>query len=147
MHERNLNKSWYYQYEFVSIKKGWIFWRITTCYCTKNDIKRFAFTTYLIKIQTENVLKTMTITDETTRDIVRFLRGFPPNICCCEVTYTSSLYWETEEKSTEGLSVEIKTYKVCSYVLPFDSLVYLLYIQNLETMLFDQWNMWNSLYI
>lgn len=70
--------------------------------------QRFACTTYLIKIQTENVLKTITITDETTRDIIKFFKGFPLNSCCDDVPFTSSLYGETEEESTESLPVEIK---------------------------------------
>ena len=50
----------------------------------------------------------MTITDETPMDIVRFIKGFPLNSCCDDVTYISSLYGETEEESTGGLSVKIK---------------------------------------
>lgn len=48
----------------------------------------------------------MTIADETTRDIVRFINGFPPN-SCDDVTYISSLYGEIEDL-TGSLSVEIK---------------------------------------
>lgn len=50
----------------------------------------------------------MTITDETNRDIVRFIKGFPLNSWFDDVTYISSLYGETEEDSTGSLSVEMK---------------------------------------
>lgn len=94
-----------------------VFRGIEYCPSTKKDIKicMHNLHLYLINIQTDIVLKTMTTTDETTRDIVKFFKGFSPNICCCEVTYTSSLIYGETEETTEGLPVEIKkkSHMVC----------------------------------
>lgn len=65
----------------------------------------------------------MTITDETTRDIVKFIKGFAPNSCCCCDDVTFSLYGETEE-STKGLSVKMKKNQNNPFYFTIFSLLY-----------------------